>query len=129
MRQGCLVCGQWVSSGFGNSLVVSGALTEQVSSGRTLLAENVDGLICSDCRSLDGSVKATKVIQELRDQLALLERTRAELEEMTSEKIRLEEEEQTWKTRVDTLENELQQMRQAPVRIETAGFPVEIVLS
>ncbi len=111
MRQGCLVCGQWVSTGLGHSLVMSGVLTEGPSSGRVLVAEDVEGLICSDCRSLDGGIRATRTANELRGQLELVQ---AEL--------------QSCKETVETLEREVAELKATPTRIASNEFPLEIVL-
>ena len=73
MRQGCLVCDQWVQTGLGHAVVMRGEVTDN-NKGRLIMAQEVEGLICSDCWTLDGNIGMKRKVQELQQQIAVLER-------------------------------------------------------
>lgn len=118
MRQGCLVCGEWVSTGLGHSLVMRGVLTDGLGSGRVLVADTVEGLICSDCRSPDGNVISTRAMNELRAQL---EQAQTELESCR-------EVAESCRETIESLQGEIVRLKAAPTRIAQDELPVEIVL-
>ncbi len=72
MRQGCLVCGQWVPTGVGHLVVMKGTVGES-KEGRIIRVDEVEGLICSEHISREGSIIRESALQtKLQEKIAEL---------------------------------------------------------